>query len=186
MTKNLSALLSRSAVLLLLPMSMLGATVYGQTTTEAISGVVRNEQGEGLKEVNVIVVNGSTGAARLVRTDKDGRYLFADLEAGDYQLYFEGQVVPGKAITTVKAIYPPTARLMDAYGTVKVEVTVSETGSVIDAKAISGHKALRPAAVYAARQWIFEPTTLNGSPIKMRGVLYFNFQKSHKSKNDGE
>jgi TonB family protein len=183
--QSLSKHFSKSVVLLLL-MLLTAVSSYGQTTTETISGVVRNEQGEGLKEVNVIVVNGSTGAARLVRTDKDGRYLFADLEAGDYQLYFDGQVVPGKAITTMKAIYPPTARLMDAYGTVKVEVTVSETGSVIDAKAISGHKALRPAAVYAARQWIFEPTTLNGSPIKMRGILLFNFQNSRKSNIDVE
>ena len=61
---------------------------------------------------------------------------------------------------------------------VRVQVTISETGSVIDAKAISGHQALRPAAVAAASKWVFKPTTLNGEPIKVQGTLTFNFRSS--------
>jgi TonB family protein len=181
--QNLSKHFSKSVALLLL-MLLTAVSSYGQTSTESISGVVRNEQGEVMKQVSVSIINSETGKTHLVMTDKDGRYHFTNLEPGSYTLHFQGSVLPGKAITKVKAIYPPTARLMDAYGTVEVEVTVSETGDVIEAKAISGHKALRSAAVHAAYQWVFEPTTLNGSPIKMRGVLHFNFQKSHKSNID--
>src|SRR5262249_1368807 len=63
----------------------------------------------------------------------------------------------GSAITRVNPVYPPSARMMNATGTVEVEVTISEKGLVIDATAISGHFALRSAAVEAARKWVFKP-----------------------------
>ena len=88
------------------------------------------------------------------------------------------KVLDGNAITRVEPAYPPTARIMRASGMVMVQITVSETGSVIDAKAISGHQALRPAAVDAAYKWVFKPTTVNGEPIKVQGVLTFNFRSS--------
>lgn len=85
-------------------------------------------------------------------------------------------VLEGNAITRVEPNYPPPARMMKAFGTVKVQITVSETGTVIDAKAISGHQALRSAAVDAAYKWVFRPTTVDGVPIKVQGVLTFNFR----------
>jgi TonB family protein len=88
------------------------------------------------------------------------------------------KVLDGNAITRVEPIYPPTARMMRAFGMVRVQITISETGSVIDAKAISGHQALRSAAVDAAYKWVFKPTTVNGEPIKVQGVLTFNFRSS--------
>jgi periplasmic protein TonB len=78
----------------------------------------------------------------------------------------------------VNAIYPPTARMLKAYGVVKVQITISEEGRVIAAKAMSGHEALRPAAVNAAYKWVFKPTTLNGAGIKVQGILTFNFRNS--------
>jgi TonB family protein len=87
-------------------------------------------------------------------------------------------ILVGNAIARVEAVYPPTARMMGAFGTVKVQVTISETGRVIEAKAVSGHQALRPAAVEAALKWVFKPTTVNGTPIKVQGILNFNFKSS--------
>jgi TonB family protein len=88
------------------------------------------------------------------------------------------KVLEGNAVTRVEPTYPPTARVMKAFGMVSVQITISETGKVIDAKAISGHQALRPAAVDAAYKWVFKPTTVNGEPIKVQGVLTFNFRSS--------
>src|SRR5215510_8316661 len=48
-----------------------------------------------------------------------------------------------RAITKVNPTYPPTAKKMRATGTVEVEIAISEIGLVVEAKAISGHLALR-------------------------------------------
>jgi len=84
-------------------------------------------------------------------------------------------VLQGSAITKVNPVYPPSARKMNATGTVEVEVTISEKGLVVEATAISGHFALRSAAVEAARKWVFNPTIFSGVPVRIKGVLTFNF-----------
>jgi protein TonB len=89
-------------------------------------------------------------------------------------------VSQSRAITKVKPDYPAAAKKMNATGAVKVEVVISEIGIVVEATAISGHLALRNAAVEAARKWIFEPATFNGAPIKVKSVLTFVFAPSAK------
>src|SRR5262249_10184707 len=78
------------------------------------------------------------------------------------------------AITRIKPIYPQSAKMMNAFGEVKVQIMISEAGRVISAKAISGHLALRNAAVDAAYKWVFKPITFNGVPTKAEGMLTFN------------
>jgi TonB family protein len=84
-------------------------------------------------------------------------------------------VLQGSAITRVNPVYPPSARKMNATGTVEVEVTISEKGLVVEATAISGHFALRSAAVEAARKWVFKPAIFSDAPVKIKGVLTFTF-----------
>jgi TonB family protein len=89
-------------------------------------------------------------------------------------------VLQGSAITRVNPVYPPSARKMNATGTVEVEVTISEKGLVIGATAVSGHFALRSAAVEAARKWVFKPAIFSGAPVKIKGVLTFTFAPGAK------
>jgi TonB family protein len=84
-------------------------------------------------------------------------------------------MLQSRAINKVNPIYPPSARKLNATGAVQVEVTISETGLVIDARAISGHLALRSAAVEAARKWVFKPAVFKDTPVKIKGVLTFTF-----------
>lgn len=79
------------------------------------------------------------------------------------------------AINRVDALYPPTALTARATGTVVVEVTIDESGSVASARALSGPVLLREAAVYAARGWTFQPTIMQGRPVKVVGTLTFTF-----------
>ncbi|HKQ77922.1 MAG TPA: energy transducer TonB [Blastocatellia bacterium] len=84
-----------------------------------------------------------------------------------------------RAITKVKPVYPPNAKKMNATGKVEVEITISEEGLVVEATAISGHFALRNAAVDAARKWIFKPAIFNGAPASVKSVLTFVFAPSN-------
>lgn len=92
----------------------------------------------------------------------------------DLEKVSEG-VLQSRAITRVNPVYPPNARKLNATGTVEVEVTISEAGLVVDARAISGHLALRSAAVEAARKWVFKPAFFNDTPVKIKGILTFTF-----------
>ncbi len=86
-----------------------------------------------------------------------------------------GGVLNGKAVSKPQPPYPPAAKAARAQGVVTVQVTFDETGAVTDAKAVSGHPLLPAAAVAAARQAKFSPTLLAGKPVKVTGVLTYNF-----------
>ena len=86
-----------------------------------------------------------------------------------------GGVLNGKAISLPKPAYPPIARAARASGTVVVQVLIDENGSVVSAHAVSGHPLLQAAAVGAARQARFSPTKLSGQPVKVTGVIQYNF-----------
>lgn len=84
-------------------------------------------------------------------------------------------VLNGKATSLPKPAYPPAARTIRASGSVSVQVLVSESGRVISANAVSGHPLLRAAAASAARNATFAPTLLSGQPVKVSGVITYNF-----------
>jgi periplasmic protein TonB len=86
-----------------------------------------------------------------------------------------GGVLNGKAISKPPPAYPPIAKAARASGTVTVQIVVDESGRVISASAVSGHPLLQQAAVAAARQARFSPTLLSGQPVKVSGVITYNF-----------
>lgn len=89
--------------------------------------------------------------------------------------HYGGGVLNAKALSLPQPPYPPIARAARAQGTVVVQVVVDEDGKVIAATAITGHPLLRQAAVNAARQARFSPTILSGQPVKVSGVITYNF-----------
>ncbi len=86
-----------------------------------------------------------------------------------------GGVLNGKAVHLVQPPYPPIARSAHASGQVVVQVLIDENGNVVAAHATSGHPLLQAAAVGAARSSKFTPTKLSGQPVKVNGVIIYNF-----------
>ncbi|HEY0378471.1 MAG TPA: energy transducer TonB [Pyrinomonadaceae bacterium] len=86
-----------------------------------------------------------------------------------------GGVLNGKAISLPKPPYPAIAKAARASGTVTVQVTIDESGKVISARAVGGHPLLQQAAVQAAYGARFSPTQLSGQPVKVTGVITYNF-----------
>lgn len=84
-------------------------------------------------------------------------------------------VVQGLALRKVSPVYPAIAKAAHAAGPVQVQIVISEEGRVIAADVLSGNPLLRQAALDAARQWVFRPTLLSQVPVKVQGVLTFNF-----------
>ena len=86
-----------------------------------------------------------------------------------------GGVLNGRAISLPKPAYPPAARAVRAGGSVNVQVLIDEEGRVISAHAVGGNPLLIPAAEVAARGARFSPTLLSGQPVKVSGIITYNF-----------
>lgn len=86
-----------------------------------------------------------------------------------------GGVLNGKAVRLVQPPYPAIARSARAAGQVRVQIVIDENGNVISATPVSGHPLLQGAAVSAARASKFTPTKLSGMPVKVSGVIIYNF-----------
>ena len=84
-------------------------------------------------------------------------------------------IVNGLATYLPKPNYPAMAKQIHVQGSVNVQVVIDETGKVISAKAVSGHPLLVPDCVRAATSARFTPTMLNGQPVKLSGVIVYNF-----------
>jgi TonB family protein len=100
------------------------------------------------------------------------------------RITISGGVLQGNVVNKVQPAYPSIAKSAKASGAVQVQIVINEAGTVIDAQAIGGHPLLRAAAVEAAKQWSFQPTKLSGVPVKVQGVLAFNFALGGKTSGD--
>ena len=72
---------------------------------------------------------------------------------------------------------PAVARAANASGKVTVEVVVNEKGEIVASSVVSGPQPLWSAAGAAARQARFEPPLKDGKPVKVAGVLVYEFAK---------
>jgi len=91
-------------------------------------------------------------------------------------LKISGGPINGRAILLPKPMYPPIAKQFRVEGTVAVQVLIDETGKVVSATIISGDVRLCAAAVGAARDAKFTPTKLSGEPVKVLGIITYNFK----------
>ena len=87
----------------------------------------------------------------------------------------EGAVLNGRAVSKPQPEYPPGAKQSRASGLVVVRIVVDESGKVIEAEAVCGHPMLKRASEDAARAARFTPTLLSGKPVKVSGVITYNF-----------
>ena len=99
----------------------------------------------------------------------------AEAEAAKMRGIVSGGVLNGKALKKPPPSYPAEAKFARAQGTVTVRIVVGESGDVISATAISGHRSLHRASEDAARRAKFSPTTLCGRPVKVGGLITYNF-----------
>jgi protein TonB len=72
-------------------------------------------------------------------------------------------------------IYPALARDARISGVVRFEVVIGTDGRIINMQLVTGHPLLVPAAQEAVRQWVYQPTLLNGQPVEVLTQVDINF-----------
>ena len=90
----------------------------------------------------------------------------------------DGGVVNGKAVKLVKPLYPISLRpgeIPRAGGRVEVKVIIDEEGKIISAMPHSGITAFMKDSVNAAKKSVFQPTLVCGKPIKVVGIIQYNY-----------
>ena len=86
------------------------------------------------------------------------------------------EILNGRALFLAKPEYPRAARERNLQGTVVVKVEIDEKGNVTGAKDLcQALPYLDEAAIKAAYKSRFSPTTLSGVPVKVTGVIVYNF-----------
>jgi periplasmic protein TonB len=76
-----------------------------------------------------------------------------------------GNIKEPQIIKIVPPVYPVLASKARVSGTVVLEATLTTEGTVEEIRLVSGHPLLVNAAIDCVRQWMYEPTYLNGQPV---------------------
>ena len=63
-------------------------------------------------------------------------------------------------------------------GVVHLNAVIAKDGTIQDLKVISGHPLLVPSALEAVKQWVYQPTLLNGEPVEVQTQIDVNFTLS--------
>ena len=86
-------------------------------------------------------------------------------------------VVRGNIVHRVPPVYPPDALNQGLSGPVVLRATINEKGTVEQVKAVSGSAVLARAAADAVKQWKYEPSLLNGTPVQVETEITVNFKR---------
>ncbi len=86
-----------------------------------------------------------------------------------------GNVQQAKLINQPKPAYPPLARQARIQGTVRFTAIIGVDGRIQNLTLVSGHPLLVPAAQAAVKQWVYQPTLLNGEPVEVVTQIDVNF-----------
>ena len=131
----------------------------------------KDSQGINIIERYVCFLYESKGLEEAERVEKR----FRKARNPDGQDKISGDVLNGRALRLPTPGYPPEASRLRAGGVVRVQVRIDESGKVIDAKVVCGHPVLAKASLAAAWAARFTPTKLSGKPVKVSGIIIYNF-----------
>jgi protein TonB len=86
-----------------------------------------------------------------------------------------GSVKEPKKIKSVAPVYPQEAKEAGIQGVVILETLIEKDGTVGDIKVLRSVPLLEAAAVDAVKQWVYEPTLMDGEPVQVLMVVTVNF-----------
>ncbi len=86
------------------------------------------------------------------------------------------RILNGRAISLPRPDYPDGARALRLGGVIVVKVIIDEEGKVVSAEDMcQGPHYLSEASVAAAFRARFTPTKLSGMPVRVTGIIQYNF-----------
>jgi len=99
-------------------------------------------------------------------------------EATPQRIRVGGNVQQAKLVRQPHPVYPPLAKQARIQGVVKLSAIIARDGTIQHLEVISGHPLLIPSALEAVKQWVYQPTLLNGEPVEVVTQIDVNFTLS--------
>jgi TonB family protein len=87
-------------------------------------------------------------------------------------------VQQAKLVSQPRPVYPAEAKQAHIQGVVQLSATIAKDGTMQHLEVIEGHPLLVQAAMDAVRQWVYQPTLLNGQPVEVITQIDVNFTLS--------
>jgi len=89
-----------------------------------------------------------------------------------------GNVQQAKLVRQPKPVYPPLAKQARIQGVVRFTAIIGKDGTIQNLQLVTGHPLLVPSAQEAVKQWVYQPTLLNGEPVEVITQIDVNFTLS--------
>lgn len=86
-----------------------------------------------------------------------------------------GTVQAAKLIHWVGPVYPVVAKEDHVEGAVTLHASIGSDGSIQNLSYVSGPQALVYSAMHAVKQWKYQPTMLNGTPVSVDTCITVTF-----------
>jgi TonB family protein len=97
-------------------------------------------------------------------------------DSGDVkQIRIGGTIQQTKLISQPRPVYPLEAKQAGLEGAVKLQATIGTDGHVKNLEVLSGDAVLVTSAIEAVKQWVYEPTLLNGNPVEVITQIDVNY-----------
>ena len=95
------------------------------------------------------------------------------------RVVLDASVSAAKLIKKVLPVYPVLARNAGIDGVVRLHVVISRDGTISKLEILSGHPLLVQSAMDAVKQWVFQPTLVEGVPVEVDTTIdvYFSLNK---------
>jgi TonB family protein len=99
-------------------------------------------------------------------------------EATPLRIRVGGNEQQAKLIRQPHPVYPPLAKQARIQGVVKLSAIIAKDGTIQHLEVVSGHPSLIQSALEAVKQWVYQPTLLNGEPVEVVTQIDVNFTVS--------
>ena len=96
-------------------------------------------------------------------------------QPGAQQIRVGSNVQASKLIISPPPEYPPLAKQARISGVVRLNALIGTDGHVQHLTVVSGHPVLVPSAMQAVKNWVYEPTLLNGKAVEVVTQIEVNF-----------
>ena len=142
-----------------------GAPILSQpkVTSSGISGTVTDPTGAIIPDASIAISDATTQNIRIAKTDRTGRYLFDDLDPGNYRVEAQAKGFTAQQLpVTVAASQRSRANLVLQVGQSAETLTVEASPQPAAAPSFAKKQAAEPQSVAARLLPLFEITTDTG------------------------